>query len=311
MTYRADPITQLDGSELATSNCRMASAATGIDYHTGGAEVSTGAKMRDYSGDPSGGTTSDDAERAWAAYDQELRIRDGHTWAEAEADLEDGRLVMLDIWAASAGGPCLSGSGAYGHTIAVAPERSADGKWLVADPWCSPPKWKWWSASKLRAGAEEWGRRCGRSTAGLGYGRDIRAVPRPVLLAVVKLLMTVWTPEHPAPAELEDEHDTGGSAAILFTTTRKREGDDVTINATGRVSTGYVIELRDDTAFYADAGMLEKLGEMSARTLPYIGIPVGSDARAVLLTTSKPYDDGEDRPSIVYVAKDAGDPEEG
>ena len=57
--YRAEPITQRDGSAQENSNCRLASAATGIDFHTLGAITSTGAKMRSYSGDPEGGTTSD------------------------------------------------------------------------------------------------------------------------------------------------------------------------------------------------------------------------------------------------------------
>ena len=297
-------------SEHASSNCRFASAATGIDFHTAGGITSTGARMRDRSGDASGGSTRMTPSARGTRYDQNLRIRDGHAWADAEHDLEMGRLVHLDIWAATAGGPCLSGSGAYGHTIAVAPERDGS-SWLVADPWCSPPKWKWWSESKLRAGAEEWGRRCGRSTAGLGYGRQLRDVPASVLDAVVKLLMTLWTPDHPAPVELEpDPGDTGGSAAILYTTTRARRSD-VTINATGHVSTGYVLEVPDDTGWYLDADLGERAGTLSARSVPYVGIPVGSNARAVILTTSKPYDDGEDRPSIVYVHKDAGDPEPG
>jgi hypothetical protein len=311
MTYRADAITQRDGSELASSNCRMASAATGIDYHTAGGTTSTGAKMRDHSGDPSGGTTSDDAERAWAHYGEDLRVMDGHTWDDAVADLKDGRLVHLDIWAATTGGPCLSGSGAYGHTIAVAPERNSEGdKWLVADPWCSPPKWSHWSASKLKAGAEEWGRRCGRATAGLGYDSDIRYVPRPVLLAVVRMLMTIWTPEDPAPEDLEPG-STGGSQAILYTTTRKRSGaSDVTINATGHVSSEYVLTTPQDCDWYMDAGLTQLGGTLGKpRDLPYLGLAVGTDARAVLLTTSKPYDDGTDRPSVVYVKRDVADPE--
>ena len=46
-------------------------------------------------------------------------------------------MVMLDVWHASTGGPCLSGSGAYGHTMIVAPERSG-ADWLTSDPWCKP-----------------------------------------------------------------------------------------------------------------------------------------------------------------------------
>jgi hypothetical protein len=119
--------------------------------------------------------------------------------------------------------------------------------------------------------------------------------------------MDRWNPAHPAPT---DGADTEGSPAILYTTTRAQEGsDDMTINASGRVSTGYSIALAEGQHWYADAAREVKLGELSSdRVVPYIGIPVGSDARAILLTTSKPYDDGKDRPSIVYVSKGAGEP---
>ena len=124
MTYRAAPITQRDGSPLANSNCRMAAVATGIDYHTAGAITSTGAEMRTRQSDQVGGTDSGDAAEAWATYGQDLAIRDGRTWADLVVDLDAGRAVQLDVWHATAGGPCLSGSGAYGHSMAVAPERS-------------------------------------------------------------------------------------------------------------------------------------------------------------------------------------------
>jgi hypothetical protein len=119
--------------------------------------------------------------------------------------------------------------------------------------------------------------------------------------------MDRWGPDHPAPTDIAE---TGGSAAILYTTTRAQAGsDDVTINASGRVSTGYSIALKEGQHWYADAARQEKLGELSSdRVVPYVGIPVGSDARAIILNTSKPYDDGKDRPSIVYVSKGAGEP---
>ena len=123
-TYRAVPVSQRDGSSLANTNCRMASIATGLDYESAGIQVSNGAEMRSRQSDQSGGTDSGDAAEAWASYGQTLRIRDGATWADAEHDLEAGRLVHLDVWAASAAGPCLVGDGGYGHTIAVAPEQS-------------------------------------------------------------------------------------------------------------------------------------------------------------------------------------------
>ena len=156
--YRPAPITQRDGSKLANSNCRMASIATGLDYDTKGAKKSTGARMRTYTDDQAGGTDSGDARQAWSrGYTEGLTIRDGNSFDELLGDLRAGRLVHIDVWHASVGGPCLSGSGNYGHTMVVLPNSKA-GSWLVSDPWCNPAKWSRVSETKLRAGAEEWGR---------------------------------------------------------------------------------------------------------------------------------------------------------
>jgi hypothetical protein len=191
--YRAKPVTQQDGSAHANSNCRLASAATGLDFDTLGKKTSTGKEMRRRSGDPSGGTTASDAARAFKTYDETLGVMNGTGWDDVIKSLKAGRLVHLDVWAARAGGPCCKSM--VGHTIAVAPEQSADGKWLTMDPWCKPPKWTWWPESKLKAGAEEWADRCGWRSATKGGPRDIRALTVPQLLAIVRELMTLWTPD--------------------------------------------------------------------------------------------------------------------
>ncbi len=211
MTYRAKEITQHDGSSLENANCRMAAGATGIDYHTGGRVTSTGAAMRSRQGDQSGGTDSGDLKQAWASYGESLSVRDGRTFDDAVADLRAGRLVHLDIWAASTGGPCLSDSGAYGHTVVVAPEKSGD-KWLVGDPWCGPNTWTWWLELKLRAGAEEWGGRVYSATRG----------PHETIADVIRRLMTQWRPDQPATGR---DAETGGNAGgpILYTATAERD----------------------------------------------------------------------------------------
>lgn len=216
MTYRAEPVTQRDGSALANSNCRMASISTGLDYHTQGVATATAAAMRSHQSDQSGGTDSGDAAEAWAYYGQELRIRDGSTFDDALEDLAAGRLVHLDVWAASVGGPCLSGDGGYGHTIAVAPERSGT-RWLTADPWCSPGHWVWWDEALLRAGAEDWGGMT-YSAATAGRRGPIREA---VLIALMRLaakrLMTAHRPDLRA---IVWPHDTGGAGGrIMYTTT--------------------------------------------------------------------------------------------
>jgi hypothetical protein len=203
MTYRADPVTQRDGSSLANSNCRMAAGATVIDYDTLGSVTSSGSAMRARQSDQSGGTDSGDLSQAWASYGESLGIRDGYAWSDAMADLRAGRAIVLDVWHAAAGGPCVSGSGAYGHSIAVAPEFHSDGdRVLTCDPWCSPARWDWWAIQKLEHGASVWADQVyGRSTGG-------------PIAGLVRELMTRWRPGREAsPA---DVLDTGGAGRILY-----------------------------------------------------------------------------------------------
>jgi hypothetical protein len=229
--YRPTPISQRDGSPLANSNCRMASIATGLDYDTRGAKRSTGAKMRELSGDTSGGTNSSGARTAWdRGYSETLTVRDGHTFDDALADLRAGRMVHLDVWAATLGGPCLSGSGAYGHTIAVLPDYTSSG-WSVADPWCSPGRWAREPESQLRAAAEQWGRDVYGTTAGEpDYPTGDRDPRSAAVLAIVERvvarLMSERYPGGPTLGEFDvpDElaglfAETAGGQPILYTVT--------------------------------------------------------------------------------------------
>jgi hypothetical protein len=192
----------------------MAAGATGIDYHTGGAVTSSGAAMRARQSDQSGGTDAGDLEDAWRTYGQTLTIRDVLPWDRVTDDLAAGRLVMLDVWHASMGGVCLAGSGNYGHTVAVAPERS-DGDLLVSDPWCRPARWSRWPERYLRAGAEEWGRRV-LETAG-------PAIDRPALRAVIRELFSRWTPQTPATGA--DAETGGGGSPVFYTVTQPGDAD--------------------------------------------------------------------------------------
>lgn len=225
-------VTQRDGSALASSNCRMASIAMGLDYETQGAETSTGAKMRTYTDDQSGGTDSGDARQAWdRGYGESLRVMDGHTFAEALDDLRAGRAVHLDVWHAKVKGPCLSGSGAYGHTIIVLPDHDERG-WAVGDPWCSTDAgYARVLQGDLAAGAEYWaGQVYSRAAAEPDYPADSSGPRDPRVLVIVsrivKRLMDRYRPGAEAPDELEDPGDTAGGA-ILYTTTRAvSAGDD-------------------------------------------------------------------------------------
>lgn len=314
MTYRAAPVTQRDGSPLASSNCLMAAAATGLDYHTLGDKTSTGAKMREFSGDTSGGTNTDEIVRAWdRGYHEEAHDRDGHTFDKVLDDLWDGRLVMLQVWHRTVGGPCLSGDGTYGHGLAVAPEQRLDEdghrEWLVSDPWCKPPKWVWVDQSKLKAGAEEWATRCAReAVGGPGPYPDIRDIDKRVLRAAVERLFSRFNPNNPAP--LKPPPEVGGGGGILFAATHahtEEVADDVVISLAPNATTTRRIDVPDGTDYYRDALMKERLGQFEARTLVLFGNASGQGSRAVKWKTAAPYDDGQARDSIVYIDGDVGD----
>lgn len=233
--YRAAAVSQRDGSSLANSNCRMAAGSTVIDHDTLGSTTSTGSAMRSRQSDQSGGTDSGDLAEAWRNYGETLTIRDGRTWADALADLRAGRAIVLDVWHATAGGPCLSGSGAYGHSMAVAPEFHSDGdRILVSDPWCSPARWDWWPLQKLQAGAEVWGDQVyGRATGGR------------TVASVVRELMTRWRPGYDATPW--DVLDTGGAGRILYSASDAHpEVEPVTIQFDVLEAFAGTVEIHDD-----------------------------------------------------------------
>jgi hypothetical protein len=312
--YRAKPVTQRDGSPLAASNCRMASICTGLDFDTLGKKTSTGAKMRSYTDDQSGGTDSGDAKQSWLrGYAENLRVMDGHTWADAVADLNAGRLVHLDVWAAAVGstGMCLSGSGAYGHTIAVAPEKNAT-RWLTADPWCSPPKWQWCEAAKLQKGAETW--------AGQVRAEQTKGPPGPIA-EIIRRLMTRWTPEHPREDPPDPPETAGGS--IYYTTTAAHpagEGSDmarfVNVNS-GDVESGKRLNVgagsrwkyldgSDGGAFSADTAVVW-LGLLDSEPNQHVvriktGVPyndkVARETEVLVTNSNKPYDAPPEPPPV-------------
>lgn len=304
MTYRAEPVTQRDGSELQNSNCLMAAAAVGLDFHTLGKKTSTGKKMRNYSGDTSGGTNTDEIERAWhTGYDEDPITRDGQPWSKVLEDLGNGRLVMLQVWHATVGGPCLSGSGAYGHGICLAPEsrtHEGDKQWLVADPWCKPPKWAWVDESKLKAGAEKWVQKCSYAAGG-----PLSQVGLAVFRAAAILLMTRYNPSNPVPDGMEIPDGVGGPG-VLFASTAPHKGSDMAINCNGsRLASVRRVRLTHEAGFYKEPELLTKYGTLSAdRECIFMGPALGTNAYAILVKTSKPYDDGTDRDTIVYVTKD-------
>jgi hypothetical protein len=224
----------------------------GLDYESDGAKKATASKMRSYTSDQSGGTDSGDAREAWdRGYDESLDVEDGKTFSDAIASLRAGRMVHLDVWHKTLADGCISGSGEYGHTIAVVPDYN--GEWLVGDPWCTEG-YERVPESKLRAAAEEWGRRV-YGAAALEADYPTGGDPRdPVVLLiirrVVKRLMDRSYPGHIAP--IDDYPETGGAQPILFTRTiaQPLESDMIDLYS----GTGRILVLPEGTKHYESPG---------------------------------------------------------
>jgi hypothetical protein len=237
----------------------MVGIAVGIDYHTLGDITSTGAEMRKRQDDQVGGTDSHDSAQAWLTYGQNLRIMDGSTFDDAIQDLRDGRCLQLDVWHATAQGPCLSGSGAYGHDMAVAPEFN-NGKWLTCDPWCSPAKWIWWDEDLLRAGAEKLGSQSYTAAVAGPMGHTInRANIARLMRRASRDIMTRFTPDRPA---IDEPRDTGGAGGrILYTTTKvpgeEIEAEDVMFNV-APITTHRDAIVADGAVLYRDSQLTER-----------------------------------------------------
>ena len=326
--YTPDPLTQRDGSALANSNCRPTSIAVGIQYQE--RVKSSGSKMRGYMSDQSGGTDSGDAVEAWRkGYSADLTVRDGYTFDNALQDLAKGSAVHIDVWHASCGSQvCQSGSGQYGHTMFILPDQHSDGvRWKVCDPWCSPPAWVWVDEGKLRAGAEEWGRRVyGTAVMDADYptsgSGDIGDPRHPVALAiarrVTRLLMDAAHPgaedTGPGPKTPRDWGETGGGPPVMFTRTAALglAGGGSSGGGGGDVarfvqSNGYgagsrkVLHVAAGTPWYYLDGA--KGGEFSGvADLAVLGMVDGhSGDWAVLLSTGAPYADHDQRTTVAWV----------
>jgi hypothetical protein len=297
----------------------MAVAATGLDYHTEGGKTSTGSKMRQLSGDTSGGTNSDEIKRAWdRGYDEIASIKDGDPWADVRSALDNGRGVMLQVWAATVGAPLCCTTG-VGHGIYLNPEsRQKDGatEWLVSDPWCKPPKWVWVRESRLRAGAEKWASKMAAGAASRGIPTPfLGSEPTPEWHELVRLFFRLYgDPANPPTIEPPDGA-TGPANGVLFALTKivkdgdtpapVPEGGDVSINTNGSdIYSARVVHIVEGQNFYSDAALKNKQGEFGKdNDVPYIGPALGDNSPgvAVIANTKTGYSDGVARPTIVYI----------
>jgi len=143
MVYRPRNVSQKDGSRLQYSNCTMASAATAIDRHTLGRIRSTGAKMRSYQGDQSGGTDLLDARNAWSrGYGQYLDVRLRTSWSTFIAALKGRRGAILVGWYSYIPRAYRGQySASFGHAVYINEVRPSDGALLMYDPLRSTAIW--------------------------------------------------------------------------------------------------------------------------------------------------------------------------
>ena len=81
------------------------------------------------------------------------------------------------------------------------------------------------------------------------------------------------------------------------------------IQAPDSLGSVYVLPVKKGTSWYKNGDLTGKYGEFSSdRELPYVGLTVDADSRAVIVKTSKPYSDNVDKPTVVYVKQSAGEP---
>lgn len=131
------------------NNCVMTSGAMGLDYHTGGRLQVWGGDLRHRQTDQVKGTDLNDLATAWKSYGETLDIRTGKGWSGVVAALDEGRCVILLGDSGDLPASCAQ-SQDTAHAILIHPDRDATGKRRYADPWCSPPGWKWATDAALK-----------------------------------------------------------------------------------------------------------------------------------------------------------------
>jgi len=95
-TYRPRQVNQLDGSRYAGLNCTAAAGAMALDRETLGKKTSTGAIIRNWTGDTVGGLRQQQvADAIERAYGVELDVRTNIPTADALALLDKGHGMML------------------------------------------------------------------------------------------------------------------------------------------------------------------------------------------------------------------------
>jgi hypothetical protein len=139
----------------------------------------------------------------------------------------------------------------------------------------------------------------------------MRLFPLVLIRTAAERLLDRWRPG--SPAGLEGPHPEAGGGGILYASTAAHPGGgDVSINANGsRLVSNRLIDCGDGLNFYDDAELSHQLGELGhAQTLQFLGGANGpAPGLAVLYATGTPYDDKQQRDTVVYVNPDhVGEP---
>jgi len=137
--YRPRFVKQLDGSQFAGVNCTCAAGAMALDRDTLGKKTSTGAIIRNWTGDVVGGTRQQQvADAIKQAYHVTLDVQTPIPFVTAMGRLDKGEGMMLAGQSAATRGTKWSASETFGgnHQWYVNERRkTATGyEWLVYDP---------------------------------------------------------------------------------------------------------------------------------------------------------------------------------
>lgn len=292
--YQPRNINQLDGSRFAGSNCTMAAGATGLDRHTIGRTLCTGAKMRAHSGDTSGGTNLSQLDYAWHhGHGQDLDVRLKMAWSDFISMVNGGRGAILQVWYGTLGvyrfqKNFYGNHAIYINQIGVMRDNQGDtvpaGK--MFDPLGNGPRWVPLSTLKSAAGHLKLasGREVGYGYAYVGYTRRIG-------------MTTGATAPVPAPGSVP--------TLVLSKPPTPKEVNPM-IPGSGLVrSSSHVMSLAKGQPLYRTPGGSLATRMSAAAKVEYFG-PAGSGWRCVEVTTGAPYADKIARPTLVYVPASAG-----
>jgi hypothetical protein len=137
--HRVQFVKQLDGSKYAGLNCNCAAAAMALDRHTIGKERTTGARVRQLTGDTTGGTrlqqVHDALKKGWGV---DLPVKTPTSLTFLEDEIEDGRGAVVQGRSSATRGTKYQGSETFNgnHSWYLSEGRGwrlVSGHWQATD----------------------------------------------------------------------------------------------------------------------------------------------------------------------------------